>query len=311
MNAAMHIAVLVQIVMRHSLNDRARLLRGGGVIKIDQRFPVHLFIEDREISADGAPVNQRLLQKIGHDQKILHSSRGHCNAQPHGGMMDSLDAAGDGANYVAMRLQTLREARWILAVLLVLTAVSWIYVPWLSWVWIALILYTFYFFRDPDRTPPADENAIVAAADGVVAEIKEMIEPEVLKEPMKRIAIFLSVFDVHTNRAPVEGKIIYRQHYVGKFLDARHPDATLLNEYLTWGFEGKKGTLVVRQITGAIARRIVGWSKVGDQIGKGERFGMIRFGSRTEVYVPMDCELNVQVGDRVQGGLTVIARFTR
>jgi phosphatidylserine decarboxylase len=210
-----------------------------------------------------------------------------------------------------MRFQTLNEARWIFAVLLVLAALSFWLLPWLALLWVILILYTFYFFRDPDREAPADPSAVVAAADGVIVEIKEMVEPEVVKEPMRRVAIFLSVFDVHTNRAPVEGKVTYCQHYVGKFLDARHPDATHLNEYQTWAFENPRATLVVRQITGAIARRIVAWSKVGDEVKKGERFGMIRFGSRTEVYLPLSATVSVKIGDKVQGGATVIAKLAQ
>ncbi len=172
------------------------------------------------------------------------------------------------------------------------------------------ILYVFYFFRDPNRVASPDADAVIAAADGVVAEIREMHELEVMKGLTKRVAIFLSVFDVHTNRAPIGGKVIYSQRTPGKFLDARHPEATSLNEYWTWGFEGATATLVVRQITGAIARRIVGWSKVGDTVGKGERFGMIRFGSRTEVYLPLNSTITVKVGDRVRGGATIIARLS-
>ncbi len=208
-----------------------------------------------------------------------------------------------------MRSQTLFEARWIFVVLILLTLGSLAFEPWLALPWVLLIGYTFYFFRDPDREAPAEPEAIVAAADGVIAEIKEMIEPEVIKSATKRIAIFLSVFDVHTNRAPIAGKVTYCEHYLGKFLDARHPDATHLNEYQTWAFQNERVTLVVRQITGAIARRIVGWSKVGDELRKGDRFGMIRFGSRTEVYLPLDAEIVVKIGDRVQGGATVIARL--
>ena len=126
---------------------------------------------------------------------------------------------------------------------------------------------------------------------------------------MKRVGIFLSVFDVHTNRAPIDGRITYRQHREGLCLDARSPDCSGKNESMTWAFENPRATLVVKQLTGAIARRIVGWSKVGDELKKGERFGMIRFGSRTEVYLPLDATVLVKVGDRVVGGATVIARL--
>ena len=208
-----------------------------------------------------------------------------------------------------MRFQTLWEARWIFAVLLALTGGLWWVRPWLCIPGILLVLFTFYFFRDPDRTTPAQANAVVAAADGVVAEITEMEETEVTKTRMKRVAIFLSVFNVHTNKAPIDGKVTFTHEYVGKYLDARNPDASRLNAFRTWGFQNDKVSVVVRQITGAIARRIVAWSSVGDSLRKGERFGMIRFGSRTEVYVPLDSEITVKVGDRVEGGVTIIAHL--
>lgn len=208
-----------------------------------------------------------------------------------------------------MRLQTLREARWIFAVLLVAAMITVPLLPWLLVFWGLLIAYVFYFFRDPERVIPPDPQTVVAPADGLVVEIQELVEPEVVKQPMQRVAIFLSVFDVHVNRAPVAGTVTFRERHLGKFLDARHPDATRLNEYQTWALEHETGTFVVRQITGAIARRIVGWAKPGDRVKKGERFGMIRFGSRTEVYLPLGCEICVKVGERVQGGATVIARI--
>ena len=149
----------------------------------------------------------------------------------------------------------------------------------------------------------------MAAADGVVADIIEIDETEVLKTKMRRVGIFLSVFDVHTNRAPIEGRVTYRQHREGLCLDARSVDCSGKNESMTWAFENPRATLVVKQLTGAIARRIVGWSKVGDEVRKGERFGMIRFGSRTEVYLPLDATILVKVGDRVVGGATMIARL--
>ena len=210
-----------------------------------------------------------------------------------------------------MRLQTLREARWILVVLTAIT----IFLGWLcpaaSLPGLALILYTVYFFRDPDRDAPAGALAVVAPADGVVVEIIEKTESEVVNAMMRRVAIFLSVLDVHTNRAPIDGEVIYREHYPGKFLDARNSESSVVNESQTWGFRNGATTLVVRQITGAIARRIVGWSKVGDRVGKGERIGMIRFGSRTQVYVPLDSEIVVRQGDRVKGGETIVARLRK
>jgi len=121
--------------------------------------------------------------------------------------------------------------------------------------------------------------------------------------------IFLSIFNVHTNRTPVAGRVIYREHRKGLCLDARRPDCSDKNESMTWAFQNPRVTIVVRQLTGAIARRIVGWANIGDELAPGDRFGMIRFGSRTEVYLPLDASVMVKVGDRVAGGLTVIARL--
>jgi phosphatidylserine decarboxylase len=174
---------------------------------------------------------------------------------------------------------------------------------------LAVIVYTFAFFRDPERIAPNESEAVVAAADGIVADIAEVEEPEVLKRKATRIGIFLSIFDVHTNRAPVEGRIMYRQHHAGLCLDARSRDCPAKNEAMTWAFENARATIVVRQLTGAIARRIVAWSQVGDVLEKGERFGMIRFGSRTEVYLPLNAEVLVKIGDKVRAGATVIARL--
>jgi phosphatidylserine decarboxylase len=208
-----------------------------------------------------------------------------------------------------MRFQTLFEGRWIFAILALAAATSWFVTPWLSLVFLALILYTFAFFRDPERVVPTDPGAVVAAADGIVTDIVEIEEPDSLKSRARRVGIFLSVFDVHTNRAPIDGLVIYRQHRKGLFLDARRPECSEKNESMTWAFQNPRVTIVVRQLTGAIARRIVGWAQVGDELKKGERFGMIRFGSRTEVYLPLTATVLVKVGDRVAGGSTVIARL--
>lgn len=210
-----------------------------------------------------------------------------------------------------MRFQTLSEGRWIFALLLVLGVVSAFISFWLLLLVILFFLYTISFFRDPERTVPDDPDAVVAAADGTVADIVEVEETEVVKARRKRVGIFLSVFDVHTNRAPVAGRITYCQSHEGLCLDARHRECSTKNRAMTWAFDNPRGTFVVRQLTGMIARRIVGWSKVGDELKKGERFGMIRFGSRTEVYLPLDAVVLVKVGDRVAGGSSVIARLAK
>ena len=208
-----------------------------------------------------------------------------------------------------MRLQTLAEGRHIFAILLLLMLASLWISPWLSLVFLVLILYTLAFFRDPERVVPSNPSDVVAAADGRITDIIEIDETEVLKTKTRRVGIFLSIFDVHTNRAPIDGRIIYREHRKGLCVDARRPDCSEKNEAMTWGFQNPRVTIVVRQLTGAIARRIVAWANVGDELRKGDRFGMIRFGSRTEVYLPLTATVLVKVGEHVSGGSTIIARL--
>jgi len=211
-----------------------------------------------------------------------------------------------------MSFQALYEARWILAVL----AAAWLACLALLLWWGAvvvglLILYTFYFFRDPRRVPPADASLVVAPADGLVVGVEEVIEAEFSRESRWRISIFLSIFDVHINRAPIAGEVRHSDHKPGLFLDARNPDSSRLNETRSWFFQGDGLAVVVRQITGAIARRIVAWSQVGDRVERGEKFGMIRFGSRTELFLPLDAEILIKEGDRVRGGATAVAKWTK
>lgn len=184
--------------------------------------------------------------------------------------------------------------------------------PWTNAVCVLLsilILFTLYFFRDPERDVPEDENIIVAAADGQVVGIEEVDDKIFGLGRMKRVAIFLSVFDVHVNRMPVAGSIKDTVYTPGKFHDVRHPDSSIANENKAWHIESPRGPVIVRQIAGLIARRIVSWAKVHDSLERGARFGMIRFGSRTEIYLPLECEITVKLGDRVAGAATPIARW--
>ena len=208
-----------------------------------------------------------------------------------------------------MRLQTLAEGLHIFAILLLFMLASLWISPWLSLVFLVLILYTLAFFRNPERVVPSNPSDVVAAADGRITDIIEIDETEVLKTKTRRVGIFLSIFDVHTNRAPIDGRIIYREHRKGLCVDARRPDCSEKNEAMTWGFQNPRVTIVVRQLTGAIARRIVAWANVSDELRKGDRFGMIRFGSRTEVYLPLTATVLVKVGEHVSGGSTIIARL--
>ena len=174
---------------------------------------------------------------------------------------------------------------------------------------VLVIAFVRFFFRDPERAVPADPSLVVSAADGVVVGVEEMDEPDFQLGPRCRIAVFLSVFDVHVNRSPVAGRVLKTSHKPGEFLDVRHPECSTRNEALSWLLETDRGPVAVRQIAGLVARRIVAWSKEGGTLARGERFGMIRFGSRTEVFLPVSCEVLVKPGDRVQGALTPIARW--
>ncbi len=203
----------------------------------------------------------------------------------------------------------MREARGILGFLLLGLIASLIFLPPLAVLWIVLIGFVLYFFRDPDRAPADDPASIVAAADGKVVAIETKLEPEYIRRQMIRISIFLSIVDVHVNRSPIKGKVVHSQERKGAFLDARDPNASSKNASRLWIIEGAACTVAVRQITGSIARRIVAWAQVGDTLEKGGRFGMIRFGSRTEIYVPEDARILVRVGESVRSGVTPIAEL--
>jgi phosphatidylserine decarboxylase len=204
----------------------------------------------------------------------------------------------------------LREARPFLIGAAALLGAS----LWLAW-WIPaafsflLLIGLLLFFRDPERTPPADPLALVSPADGKVICVDEAQDPCFGQGKFLRVGIFLSVLDVHVNRSPYAGTFEKTHYSAGEFLDARHLEVDLRNENQTWLLKTSRGTVLVRQIAGLIARRIVGWKKPGDSVQTGERFGMIRFGSRTDLYFPASCTPRVQPGQRVVGGETVIATW--
>jgi len=185
---------------------------------------------------------------------------------------------------------------------------------WLGW-WIpsglaALLLAgLLLFFRDPARQPPADPLALVSPADGKVICVDEAQDPCFGLGKFRRVGIFLSVLDVHVNRSPCDGRVERTHYSAGEFLDARHLEVDLRNENQTWLLQTPRGPVLVRQIAGLIARRIVAWKQPGDSLQTGERIGMIRFGSRTDLYVPSACSIRVQVGQRVKGGETVLASW--
>jgi phosphatidylserine decarboxylase len=160
------------------------------------------------------------------------------------------------------------------------------------------------FFRDPDRTPPALTGAVVAPADGRVMVVTEATDPWV--GPAVRVSIFLSPLDVHVNRAPVGGLVKNVEYTAGRFMAAYRPEASDENERCTVSVEGETARVAVKQIAGVVARRIVCRVRPGDTLRAGERYGLIRFGSRTDLVVPRGTEIRVRVGDRVRGGESVM-----
>jgi phosphatidylserine decarboxylase len=183
--------------------------------------------------------------------------------------------------------------------------------PPAGWVAALLTAYVIYFFRDPDRVTPLRDGLIVAPADGKVSAIETVKPPAELglgEEPRVRVSIFLSVFDVHVNRAPVAGRIIRSHYFPGAFMNAALDKASEENERRSLIIETASGIQIgVVQIAGLVARRIVTFSKEGDSVGIGERFGLIRFGSRVDTYLPPGRIAQIAVGQRAVGGETVLA----
>ena len=171
-----------------------------------------------------------------------------------------------------------------------------------------LAAFTIYFFRDPERNIPDGEGLIVSPADGTVVGVDEVPQAPFLDGPAKRVSIFLSVFNVHINRSPIGGRVSYRHYNPGKFLPANCDKASLDNEQNAIGIDDNGYRVLVRQIAGIIARRILCWVNPGDTVARGERFGLIRFGSRTEILMPPNAVVLVKTGDKVKGGETVIAK---
>ncbi len=176
--------------------------------------------------------------------------------------------------------------------------------------WVLFVLFTLYFFRDPDPLAPADPNAVVAPGQGKVDVIDETTEAEFMGGRCKRISIFLSVFDVHVQRAPIGGNLVYHKYTEGEFLSATRSDCGTHNENALLGFAraGKPEQKVgLRLIAGLIARRINVWAATGESIARSERISLIQFGSRTDIYLPLDATITVKLGDRVKVGESVIA----
>lgn len=182
----------------------------------------------------------------------------------------------------------------------------------LAGVWVLFVLFTVYFFRDPEAAPPAGKNLVLAPGHGKVDTIDTAAEGEFLGGPCRRISIFLSVFDVHVQNAPLTGRVAFFKHSPGQYLNALRTDCAQYNENVLLGIEAAEpaGAKVgVRLIAGLIARRIIPWVAQNDVIQRGERISLIQFGSRVDVYLPLNAQIKVQLGDHVVGGESILAEL--
>lgn len=191
---------------------------------------------------------------------------------------------------------------FLLAILWLVLAINLII--FLVWFWVL------WFFRLPTRTHSSGEDKIVAPADGKVVVIEETYEPEYFKDKRLQVSIFMSPLNVHVNRNPISGVVKYMKYHAGKYLVAWHPKSSTENERTTLVIANDKMELLMRQIAGAMARRICYYVKEGDEVKQNDEFGFIRFGSRVDVFFPVGTKLDVKIGDVVQGGVTVLAHLS-
>jgi phosphatidylserine decarboxylase len=189
------------------------------------------------------------------------------------------------------------------------------YAAWLSYIILFLSLATFlliiFFFRIPNREHTFSETKIVAPADGKVVVIEQINDTEYFHDSRIQISIFMSPLNVHVNRVPVDGTVIYNHYHKGKYFVAWHPKSSLLNERHSIVLQNSIGTILVKQIAGALAKRIVNYAQPGKVFKQGEEFGFIKFGSRVDVLLPLDANIEVQLGQVVKSGVTVIASFNQ
>ena len=182
---------------------------------------------------------------------------------------------------------------------------SWVF-PITTIVIVCLMILTLYFFRDPDRVIPAGKGLVVSPADGRIVRVEDSISLPMYMVPAKMVAIFLSLGDVHINRVPISGRVVSLEYSPGCYRPAFTHHSSECNEQQLIGIKGAMGKVYIKQIAGMVARRIVCRLRVGDRIRRGERFGMIKFGSRIELYLPSSVILKVSEGDRVRGGESII-----
>lgn len=166
------------------------------------------------------------------------------------------------------------------------------------------------FFRNPKRVTPVNSNQVIAPADGKIVVLEETVEHEYFKDKRIQVSIFMSPFNVHVNRYPISGEVKFTKYHPGKFLVAWHPKSSIENERTTVVVESEKtGPILLRQIAGAVAKRIILYAKKGEQCSQGDDFGFIKFGSRVDLFLPLDAKINIKMNDVVKGGQTTIASF--
>ncbi|MFC1743738.1 phosphatidylserine decarboxylase family protein [Candidatus Riflebacteria bacterium] len=208
-----------------------------------------------------------------------------------------------------MRSPIAREGWPIIIFFTLIALLSRILYKGLGKFFLFLVGFSLYFFRDPERQIPNGKDSVVSPADGTIVDISEGFEGLYIKEDCIKVSIFLSLFDVHINRSPLEGVIEFVKYVPGLFLTAFDPKASFKNEQNIIGIKTENGKILVKQIAGIIARRIIFKKNIGEKVEKGERVGMIRFGSRTDIMLAKSQikELKVEVGDRVSGGNSILA----
>lgn len=197
----------------------------------------------------------------------------------------------------------------IIIFILIAFIVAYIFNPIYAVIPVVLAIYLAYFFRNPKRITPHDDSLLYSPADGTVMAVEDFYDDEYLDEEAIKVTIFLSVFNVHVNRSPMRGQIKYQRYTCGGFVPAYKKAASFENERHAIGLENNKSRILVIQIAGLLARRIVSWTTLGNNLEQGQCYGMIKFGSSTELVMPKSVDILVKKGDKVKGGITVIGRF--
>jgi len=212
----------------------------------------------------------------------------------------------EGKNYVAIGIILFSSLN--LLNYFFLASISWLYYP-ILFITFILLVWVFWFFRIPNRLPVTDANLLISPCDGKVVVIEEVEETEYFKDRRIQVSIFMSPLNVHVNRYPLSGEVVYTKYHPGKYLVAWHPKSSTENERSTVVLRNQKAAVLLRQIAGAVARRIVTYAKMGDTVEQNDELGFIKFGSRVDLFLPLDITLSIKIGDTVQNQTSIIGKF--